>query len=87
MTVTIAKYLTPLNHDIHHRGIQPDVSVKMTDQEAQKLTLEDLGTRKDGQYRAAESTLVKQLRMASSLQKPYQPGSANVPAALGTTTP
>jgi carboxyl-terminal processing protease len=86
MTVTIAKYLTPLNHDIHHRGIKPDVSVKMTDQEAQKLTLEDLGTRKDGQYRTAESTLVKQLRTAASLQKPYQPGSANVPAALGTTT-
>ncbi len=85
MTVTIAKYLTPLNHDIHHRGIVPNVSVKMTDQEAQKLTIEDLGTRKDGQYRAAESTLVKQLRTAAALQQPYQPGSANVPAALGST--
>ena len=84
MTVTIAKYLTPLNHDIHHRGIVPNVSVKMTDQEAQKLTIEDLGSRKDGQYRAAESTLVKQLRSAASLQKPYQPGSANVPAAVGS---
>ena len=85
MTVTIAKYLTPLNHDIHHRGIVPNVSVKMTDQEAQKLTIEDLGTRKDGQYRVAESTLVKQLRTATALQQPYQPGSANVPTALGST--
>jgi carboxyl-terminal processing protease len=85
MTVTIAKYLTPLNHDIHHRGIVPNVSVKMTDQEAQKLTIEDLGTRKDGQYRVAESTLVKQLRTAAALQQPYQPGSANVPTALGST--
>lgn len=85
MTVTIAKYLTPLNHDIHHRGIVPNVSVKMTDQEAQKLTIEDLGTRKDGQYRVAESTLVKQLRTAAALQQPYQPGSANVPTALGIT--
>ncbi len=84
MTVTIAKYLTPLNHDIHHRGIVPNVSVKLTDQEAQKLTIEDLGTRKDGQYRVAESTLVKQLRSAASLQKPYQPGGANVPAAVGS---
>jgi len=84
MTVTIAKYLTPLNHDIHHRGIQPDVPVKMTDQEAQKLTIEDLGTRKDGQYRVAETTLIKQLRNAASVQKPYQPGSANVPAAVGS---
>ena len=85
MTVTIAKYLTPLNHDIHHRGIVPNVSVKMTDQEAQKLTIEDLGTRKDGQYRAAESTLVKQLRTAAVLPQPYQPGTANLPAALGST--
>ena len=57
----------------------------MTDQEAQKLTIEDLGTRKDGQYRVAESTLVKQLRTAAALQQPYQPGRANVPTALGST--
>jgi len=84
MTVTIAKYLTPLNHDIHHRGIVPDVPVKMTEQEASKLTLEDLGTRKDSQYRTAESTLVKQLRTVGSLQNTYKPASANVPTAVGT---
>ena len=83
MTVTIAKYLTPLNHDIHHRGIKPDVLVKMSDAEAEKLRIEDLGTRKDSQYRVAESTLVKQLRTAAVLQQPYQPGSANLPSALG----
>lgn len=86
MTVTIAKYLTPLNHDIHHRGIVPDVPVKMTDAEAEKLKLEDLGTRKDGQYRAAESTLLKKLRSTASAQPAYQPGTANLPAALGGTT-
>jgi carboxyl-terminal processing protease len=84
MTVTIAKYLTPRNRDIHKHGIDPDVPAKMTEQEAQKLTLEDLGSKKDSQYRVAESTLVKQLRTASALQKAYQPGSANLPAALGT---
>jgi carboxyl-terminal processing protease len=82
MTVTIAKYLTPLNHDIHHRGIVPDVPVKMTDAEAQRLKLEDLGTRKDSQYRAAESTLLKKLRNTTSSASTYQPGSANLPAAL-----
>ncbi|MFN9871779.1 MAG: S41 family peptidase [Cyanobacteriota bacterium] len=86
MTVTIAKYLTPLNHDIHQRGIVPDVPVKMTEQEASKLTLEDLGTRKDSQYRAAESTLVKQLRTIGTLQNTYKPDRANLPAALGSTT-
>ena len=82
MTVTIAKYLTPQNHDIHRRGIVPDVPVKMTDAEAERLKLEDLGTRKDSQYRVAESTLLKKLRNTASAQPAYQPGSANLPAAL-----
>ncbi|MFM9087178.1 MAG: S41 family peptidase, partial [Cyanobium sp.] len=82
MTVTIAKYLTPRNRDIHKHGINPDVSAKMTDLEAQKLRLEDLGTRRDPQYKVGEGTLVKQLRTAAALQKPYSPGTANLPAAL-----
>jgi carboxyl-terminal processing protease len=83
MTVTIAKYLTPRNHDIHHRGIVPDVPAKLTEAEVQKLTLEDLGTRKDGQYRVAESTLMKQLRAVAATGRAYKPGSSNVPAAVG----
>jgi len=82
MTVTIAKYLTPQNHDIHHRGIRPDVPAKLTEEEAKGLTVEDLGSRKDPQYRVAEGTLVKTIRTSASLQRPFQPGSANVPAAL-----
>ncbi|MFN5192846.1 MAG: S41 family peptidase [Cyanobacteriota bacterium] len=84
MTVTIAKYLTPDGRDIHKHGIDPDVPAKMSEQEAQRLTLEDLGTRKDSQYRAAESTLVRQMRLSSSVRKAYTPGSANLPSALGT---
>ena len=90
MTVTIAKYLTPSGRDIHKHGIDPDVPVKLTDLEAQKLRLEDLGTRKDPQYRVAENTLVKKLTALGSqakadpaaAPKPYNPASANVPAAL-----
>jgi carboxyl-terminal processing protease len=82
MTVTIAKYLTPRGHDIHKHGISPDVEATMSDQEAQRLKLEDIGTTKDTQYRVAESTLVKQLRQTSKLQQPFIPGSANLPAAL-----
>ena len=82
MTVTIAKYLTPLNHDIHHRGILPDVNAKLSDDDAQKLKPEDLGTRRDSQYRVAETTLVKSLQKASTVKQPYQAGSANLPAAL-----
>ncbi|MBM5799794.1 MAG: PDZ domain-containing protein [Cyanobacteria bacterium K_DeepCast_35m_m2_023] len=81
MTVTIAKYLTPSGRDIHKHGISPDVSAKMGDREAQRLRLEDLGTRKDSQYRVAETTLVKRVRGAGTVEKAYKPGSANVSAA------
>jgi carboxyl-terminal processing protease len=83
MTVTIAKYLTPANHDIHHRGIRPDVPAKLSEQEAKGLTLEDLGTRKDPQYRVAEGTLVKSIRTATTLQRVFEPASPNVKAAVG----
>jgi carboxyl-terminal processing protease len=82
MTVTIAKYLTPRNRDIHKHGINPDVPVKMTEQEVQRLKLEDIGTNRDSQYRVAESTLRKQLQAGATLQKAFDPGSANLPAAL-----
>ncbi|MEB3168792.1 MAG: S41 family peptidase [Synechococcaceae cyanobacterium] len=83
MTVTIAKYLTPSNRDIHKHGIDPDIPVKLTEQEIQKLKLEDLGTRRDGQYRAAETALMKQLRLVTTVDKAFVPGTANLPAALG----
>jgi carboxyl-terminal processing protease len=82
MTVTIAKYLTPSGRDIHKHGIAPDVSVKLSEAEAAKLKLEDLGTSKDVQYRAAESTLVKKLRETSASRTTFNPTSANLPAAL-----
>jgi carboxyl-terminal processing protease len=84
MTVTIAKYLTPRNRDIHKHGIDPDVPAKLTEAEVQQLRLEDLGTAKDSQYRVAETTLVKQLRGATTARRTYRPGSANVPAAVAS---
>ena len=90
MTVTIAKYLTPSGRDIHHHGIEPDVSVKMTPLEAQRLKLEDLGTPRDPQYKVAENTLVKELNALKSPAKTpakpgvqaYSPKDANLPSAL-----
>lgn len=85
MTVTIAKYLTPSGRDIHKHGIKPDVTVKLSEQEARSLKLEEIGTRSDPQYRVAENTLVKQLRTVGKAPgKPYNPSSANLPAALGS---
>jgi carboxyl-terminal processing protease len=65
MTVTIAKYLTPSGHDIHKHGIQPDVAVKMSEEEARTLKFDQLGTRSDSQYQAAETTLSKQVRLTT----------------------
>jgi carboxyl-terminal processing protease len=84
MTVTIAKYLTPSNRDIHKHGIDPDVPAKLTENELKTLKLEDLGTRKDGQYRTAENTLIQQIKTNSVINNAYIPGSANLPAALST---
>jgi carboxyl-terminal processing protease len=84
MTVTIAKYLTPSGRDIHKHGIDPDVRAKLPEAEAQKLRLEDLGTKKDSQYRMAESTLLKQVRGAGVVTKAkaFNPTTTNLPAAL-----
>ncbi|MEY3734988.1 MAG: hypothetical protein RLZZ624_46 [Cyanobacteriota bacterium] len=82
MTVTIAKYLTPSGRDIHKHGIDPDVVAKMGDREVDRLRIEDIGTQKDSQYRAAETTLMKQIRQGTTVERPYTPGSANVPAAM-----
>ena len=81
LTVTIAKYLTPKGTDIHKNGIQPDVSVKMTEAEIKALSLEDLGTKKDSQYRQAELTLLQALK-ASNATQTYRPGSSNFESAF-----
>lgn len=82
MTVTIARYLTPSGRDINTHGIEPDVQVRMSEQEAQRLQIEDIGTRRDSQYRVAESTLVKKLQSANAPARNFRAGSANLPSAL-----
>ena len=81
LTVTIAQYLTPKGTDIHKNGILPDVPVELSEKEIRTLTMEQLGTSKDSQYRAAETTLLKALRSPERGQA-YQPGSANLQSAL-----
>jgi carboxyl-terminal processing protease len=84
MTVTIAKYLTPLGTDIHQNGIKPDLEADLTEKEIKALTSEDLGTNKDGQYKVAESALVKALTKADAGQT-YSPTGANLQSALQTS--
>ena len=81
LTVTIAKYLTPNGVDIHKNGIKPDVAVAMSEKEIESLQLEDLGTKKDSQYRTAETTLLRAIKAANQTQT-YKPGGANLKSAL-----
>jgi len=53
LAVTIAKYETPLHHNIHKRGIIPNVEVALTE----PITRKQLGTKEDPQYIAALSVL------------------------------
>jgi carboxyl-terminal processing protease len=61
----------------------PDVPAKLSEEDAKALTIEDLGTRKDPQYRVAETTLIRGIQTGATLQRAYKAGSANVPAAVG----
>ena len=81
LTVTIAKYLTPNGRDIHENGIVPDVLTNVSDEEIVNLSIADIGTYKDKQYKIAEATLLKYLPL-NNIQKTYNPISSNVDFAF-----
>lgn len=87
MTVTIAKYLTPSGRDIHKYGIQPNITSKLTEDDAKNLKFDQLGTKNDPQYKVAETALSKQLNAANSeiiKAKVFNPNTTNLPSALET---
>ena len=87
MTVTIAKYLTPSGRDIHKFGIQPNITAKLTEDDAKNLKFDQLGTKNDPQYKVAETALSKQLNASNSeiiKAKAFNPNTTNLPAALET---
>lgn len=87
MTVTIAKYLTPSGRDIHKHGIQPNITAKLSEDDAKNLKFDQLGTKNDPQYKVAENALTKQLNAANSTiikAKAFNPNTTNLPAALDT---
>jgi carboxyl-terminal processing protease len=55
LAVTISKYLTPDGRDINKHGIDPDVEVKLTDEDRKKLQQEreKIGTFEDPQFSQA----------------------------------
>ncbi len=82
LTVTIAKYLTPSGTDIHKNGINPDVFAEMSVSNAESLTIDQLGSSTDSQYKVAEMTLIKSLnRINKGLT--FSPTSSNYLIAIG----
>ena len=64
LAVTIAKYLTPNGRDINKHGIDPDVEIKLSDEQRQALSKEreKIGTGADPQYARALDVLTQQIK-------------------------
>ncbi len=83
LTVTIAKYLTPSGKDIHENGISPDIDVDLSEDQKDRITLEQIGTNLDSQYRSAETTLLKLIKSSAQLSS-YKHDSTNLSYALNS---
>lgn len=75
LAVTVAKYLTPSGRDINHAGIQPDISVDLTDEQRQELfgISNKIGTTGDLQYVKALEILNQRIAEAQQGTKAQTP--------------
>lgn len=66
VAITVAKYLTPSGTDINKHGIDPDISVELTEeqQEALSANREAIGTDADPQYAVALEALSTEIQEA-----------------------
>ena len=78
LTVTVAKYLTPMGTDINKFGIIPDIEVKMN---INPILQREIGTRKDKQYRAAEKELINIINRTNQISE-FKPNTTNLNALL-----
>lgn len=72
LAVTIAKYLTPAGRDINKHGIDPDVEIKLSDEQRQALSKdrEKIGTAADPQYAKALDVLTQRIKAQQSSTAP-----------------
>jgi len=70
LAVTIAKYFTPSGRDINKKGIEPDIQLKLSDQQREKLATnnQQIGTAADPQYVKALDVLTQQIRAQGGKQ-------------------
>jgi carboxyl-terminal processing protease len=66
VAITVAKYLTPDGTDINKSGIEPDISIELTDEQQEELSTnrEAIGTEADPQYAAALEALSTEIQEA-----------------------
>jgi carboxyl-terminal processing protease len=64
LAVTIAKWLTPTERDINHKGLNPDVVLELTDRQRQDMISDrsKMGTATDPQFAKALEVLNQKLR-------------------------
>lgn len=62
IAVTIAKYLTPNGRDINKHGVDPDVEIKLTEEQQKVLLLDrdKIGTSNDPQFAKASQVLIEE---------------------------
>ena len=68
LAVTVAKYLTPSGRDINKLGIEPDIEVKLSEEDVEFLTdnRDRIGTLDDPQYSRALAELEKTISSVSA---------------------
>jgi carboxyl-terminal processing protease len=66
LAVTVEHYFTPNGTDIHHKGIQPDIKVSLTQAQQQELGTHPalIGTHSDPQYARAIAVLASSIAVA-----------------------
>ncbi len=71
LAVTIAKYLTPSGRDINKHGIDPDVEVKLTDEQRKDLSTnrDKIGTAADPQYVRALDILTQRIKAQQTIPR------------------
>lgn len=85
IAITVAQYFTPKGTDISHKGITPDISVKLTPEQSQTLYSDPslLATFNDPQYMQAIRSLQQSIH---SYKRPQQPSALKIKQRTTTGT-
>lgn len=79
IAVTIAKYFTPSGRDINKKGIEPDIEVKLTEQQREQLTRDDIATDRDPQFTRALAVLNEHILAQRRNTQSARPAQATHP--------